>query len=521
MARRDRWQTCGCALAMVGALAGVDAQVAVVINEQQRYQTIEGFGAAPAHDQRDFACPQAVVASAVNDLGLSILRIVPYPIFQDTPNSDTGALDMSRYNLSAPHVVTMFQVLRRYAAAGMTRVFMSVFTPPAWMKQGPFAATCTGIPGECGGTLRPDTYDVFAMYYAAWIKAIKQETGIDVYAISPENEPAWQQWYHSCVYSPTQMRDVIKALGRRFEREGIRTKIIAAEDVITNQPYNYFGATMADTQAARYMQVLALHAYENNGVTPTSPSAAAWSGAYSRAHPRGKAIWMTETSGYANTWADALKYGNGIYTALKYGRIGVWSYWGVNTTGGHEDMCYLVGNEPRWTYYTAKHYSRWVRPGAVMIDAASSDTNVLSLAFHHTADSTLTVILINTASSARTVTLSGHSLPSFAQFRSSATERCIAAGAVGPGATVSLPASSYTTLYGQHWAGRTTAAAPEARAAQSGLRAARGAVRMHGLDGRVVRGASAATPGTPTARVYAVKWQTGRTGLVFGRSVGR
>ena len=61
---------------------------------------------------------------------------------------------------------------------------------------------------------------------AVYCEECAAEAGVDVYAVSPENEPEWPQWYVSCVYTPEEMRDVIIALGQRFETEGLDTKIL-------------------------------------------------------------------------------------------------------------------------------------------------------------------------------------------------------------------------------------------------------------------------------------------------------
>ena len=73
------------------------------------------------------------------------------------------------------------------------------------------------------------------------------------------------------------------------------------------------------------------------------------------------------------------------------------------------------------------------------------------------------------------MTLGGVTLPQFSMYRTSAGENCVQAGTV-TGPTLSLPASSITTLYGSGYAvGTTVPVAPE-----------RSASPKHVLPGRMV-----------------------------------
>ena len=60
--------------------------------------------------------------------------------------------------------------------------------------------------------LRTDMYDEFAERCVAYIKILKQETGIDVYAISLQNEPRFSEPYESCVFNDEALRDLIKVV---------------------------------------------------------------------------------------------------------------------------------------------------------------------------------------------------------------------------------------------------------------------------------------------------------------------
>lgn len=114
-------------------------------------------------------------------------------------------------------------------------------------------------------------------------------------------------------------------------------------------------------------------------------------------------------------------------------------------------------------YYASKHFYRYIRPGAVRVDATSNNNNVFVSAYQHQQQGTHTIVLVNTSNSVQNITLGGANLPSsFTIFRSSATDNCANVGTYTTGNTLNLPARSLVTLQ----AGGT----PLATASSSGAR---------------------------------------------------
>ncbi len=73
-------------------------------------------------------------------------------------------------------------------------IFASPWTPPAWMKTGGSA---------CGGHMRERFVEVYADYFVKYIKAYA-EHGINIRAVTPQNEPETQQFgfMTACVWNP-------------------------------------------------------------------------------------------------------------------------------------------------------------------------------------------------------------------------------------------------------------------------------------------------------------------------------
>jgi glucuronoarabinoxylan endo-1,4-beta-xylanase len=291
-------------LVLTLGLCSIASAATITLDPDSTFQTMEGLGVAVPQWLYDANNTTAMANMMVNDLGASMLRVYP----EDNFNPSAG-----QYRPTAANTAKQFAVVQKAVAAGMPRVILSVFSPPAWMKDNNSLVN--------GGNLLADMYDDYAEYCTRYVQAMNSAAGTTVYAVSPENEPEWAQWYTSCIFTYTEMRDAIKAIGTRMDGAGVAAKIFGAETVVSANWGAYYGITVQDTTARRLLDVLAVHAYENNGVTASSPSATTWRRVRDAAKTHNKTVWMTETSGFDATFDDGLTYANGLYTALKYGGL--------------------------------------------------------------------------------------------------------------------------------------------------------------------------------------------------------
>src|SRR5690606_37461245 len=141
--------------------------------------------------------------------------------------------------------------------------------------------------------------------------------------------------------------------------------------------------------------------------------------------PMGKNVWMSETSGYAESWeapegkSGAFSLGLDIMTALTYGNINAWIWWQGSELDGIDEFNLMNGVVPGNKYHVSKHYYRFIRPGAVRLHASSSDGDVYVTGFRHDDKGTMTVLLIN-AGEPKAVSLNGSGIPAgFDMYRTS------------------------------------------------------------------------------------------------------
>jgi O-glycosyl hydrolase len=453
---------CIAALCVSATIAGTRA-ADIILRPEIEYQTIVGFGGNDPRDQ---------VSTLVNDLGMSAHRA-----WINCETSGGGNPGWSK--------------LVEMKNAGVECFIASPWSPPANMK---YVNSCIGMDatwnklsnglGPMNDYRHPNNdpergglrnfYPDFAAHLAKYAKDFKTNVGIDLYAISPQNEPAFPEPYASCVYyldpgrQVNQFRDVVLEIGQKFEQENLgHIKLFGAEDMLsafTTRPY--IQQMMLDTGAngaAQYMDALAVHGY-SNGVSPapTTDLAARWghprSGAGAYARSKGLDCWMTETSGYMN-WAGgdgpdgpcpgAQELGVAIFAALKYGYLSGWWWWRLAVTESYwiDEALIYNGNKQK-TYHVSKMFYKYIRPGMQMIHVNdSADAELGAIAFRHKQNQLLTIVFVNSSTSAKPVTLVGQ-MPSnsFAMYVTDATRDWAQQSNV-QGSTLTVPANSFVTLY--------------------------------------------------------------------------
>ncbi len=418
--------------------------VAASIDCSQQHQMIYGFGTF----QNDLP-----VELYAGELGASAMRVglISNQIEWANDNSDPdvlhrGALDYTAFD---------FEHLRRLHEAGVETFILTSWSPPAWMKpnmslnyQGP------GAEGSCENTLNRLGYDYYEEYAETMVAAVRmfqEEAGIDLAAIGLQNEPVFHEPYPSAIMDPGRFLEMIKVAGRRFEREGIKTRLFMPEQVFsqTSSMRLYISALTADPEAEKYCDIVATHGYDTTGVRAASPDFPAWSDMWKRSQQgsRPKEMWMTETGLSYSDWDSALGAAVTLYGSLEYGNMGLWTTWSIEGQ--------LVNRaQPNPTFYSCSQFFRNVRPGARRVTSTSSDREVLVTSYVNDADhgGNLVSVLINRSGSAKAVRLNvqgGAVTGRLLVTRTDRVSRGATVGQVAASDLVLLPAKSVTTVIEQ------------------------------------------------------------------------
>lgn len=443
------------------------AQSKVTIDPTKEYQTIQGFGAfggIKAYWEPPPFYTDSFIDYFLDDLGATIVRT---NIFWDlepvNDNSSSNNLDLSKFNYRAgsnlARQIPYYIALRE---AGLKKLIATSWTPPDWMKlhDDPDRIpeqcyNCNNCPtGDsrrkvCGGRLDPKYYREYAEYLLAYVKILKQETGIDLYAISIQNEPFFANPFESNVVKPEEYGALLNVVGGKFRQEGLTTKIFGPEHMAEwswGVQQNYVSNIFSNEEPNPYLDVYAVHGYVD-GVAPDYGSAEGWTALKNNISDEyQKPLWMTETSGYPQTPEGGMDLAKSMYLALRFGNISSWIYWSVSGEPGSE-FSIMANGEPTILYHVSKQFFRYIRPGAIRIDAVSEDSQILTLAFKNPQEGTMTLVLINTSETQKDISLDIPVRPEeFTAYRTSGTENSVESGIIAN--VVTLPGESITTLVG-------------------------------------------------------------------------
>lgn len=527
----------------------------VTIDCTNPQQVIHGFGTCimdwrTSPDVQDLYDDPAFQHNYVDTMGMSVVRVVVAPeiVFTGGEPMEYDSIsylkapwdfergrvlyDWSRDSNDVPHyefgrvdngysrAEQVVHWARDINAIDSTVKFIGTpWSPPAWMKRKDW----TTIAGDSlaitsrGGILLPRYYRHFGKFLAEWVKGMKAVYGVDIYAMSLQNEPLFSQSYNSCTYTryskadstPGTYYEAFKEVVQVFEDEGLGSmRWFGAEDMtkFPERSFDYVRAILDDPTTAPYLTAVAAHGYSDGVQSVTDPADDLKLWGYIK--PHGKEYWMTETGGGEWTWPLALDdTPSMLHNMLTYGHCSLVAFWQIagGQVSGHELMDY---DQHTKKSYSFMHYAKFIRPDAVRVDATPSDSDQVSVsAYYHPADSTMTIVLLNHATSEQTVPISliDFDGTTMAQYRTSGSDDFQQVADVtlsGNALSVTLPAQSVTTLVGDG-ASTTLAVGPSSPPSRSvGRPVASEGMRVYDMAGRLM---SAGAKGNISAGAYVVR----------------
>ena len=148
-----------------------------------------------------------------------------------------------------------------------------------------------------------------------------------------------------------------------------------------------------------------------------------------------------------------------IYKAMNAGRFSAYFYWWVmDLNGGNEGLIHADPTTDSFQapkrLYVLGQYSRFIRPGSVVLASTSSDST-LQVTAVRPAGGAVTVVLANTGRGAHTVTVNLNGLAgapaSLTPHRTSASESQAPLAPVGVSSgafTITVPSKSVVTVVG-------------------------------------------------------------------------
>ncbi len=286
------------------------------------------------------------------------------------------------------------------AAGGKLTMFVSPWSPPAWMKDNKDMLH--------GGKLLPAFYQSWANYYIKFIKAYEAE-GIPIWGLTVQNEPMATQTWESCIFTGEEERDFIKKyLGPTLQKAGMANRRLIAWDHNRDLMYQRASTVLDDPEAAKYVWGIGYHWYES------------WTGGgniyenekrVAESYPKKNLIFTegcaeTFDIGKINDWKWGEKYGISLINDFNNGTV-AWTDWNVllDETGGPNhvgNFCFAPVHADTKTgqltylssFYYIGHFSKFIRPGAKRIISSASRGQLLTTAFLNT-NGKIAVVVMN------------------------------------------------------------------------------------------------------------------------------
>ena len=362
------------ALLLVTGCSYADTPVAVGVDTSVRHQTILGWGKTtpwlPASEmQRDQCLQQAVGDFGINRLrfegmcGNSVRRR-SWEWLND--NADPFDINWAGFNTAAlDGRAADWLVSWKQAVEARGETFDLYLSPsffvggstgdlPPWMKAD------------------PQEYAEWALALMLWLR--------DKHGIVP-------QWYSICneagnnnAFTPQVVARMIKALMPRLREAGFSTMVQFPESVNAQVAWRYIEQLQGDAEVWPWVGLISYHWYGRDNQT-------------SMVKLRDFALkhnWPTAQTEFMNLTMDHL------YDDMTLGGTSYWEIYGLGTPDYQAALSHISSTSFRagncwWQFRQVAHY---VRPGAVRVEATSSDAGLRCLAFER--DGRVTVVLINT-----------------------------------------------------------------------------------------------------------------------------
>lgn len=374
----------------------------IVIKWNDCKQKIDGFGIAQAGWAKElfaFKAREQVMDELFgkDGLRLNILRGEIFPHYwENKEDKDFNLGDDIHINLNDSDFNNKSDDLLRRGQLWLTleaknkyhinKLVFSTWSAPSWMKSNGKVS---------GGQLKPEYYQDFANYLAAFYNAYKSK-GIAPYAISPSNEPGYAAPWNSSLWTAEEMGKFITAyLGPTFQKENIPSKIIFGENplwsVCMPQLKMVSSKDFTDTiihnypKAKRFNLIAAGHGYSLSPdimpikvdkeylKTPIIP--------FDMAEKAHMPVWVTEISDITPldiSIQDGLNWAVTFHNYLTKANVSAIIWWGgAMPTSNNESL--IILNKNREDYILSKRYdilgnfSRYISEGSIRIQVTQLD----------------------------------------------------------------------------------------------------------------------------------------------------
>ena len=317
----------------LAALTVAYADTITLTVSDKRCQTITGFGAASCFGAMEpygnDTKPAKLLFGDESEIGLNIMRM------EISPNWEGDVIVKEWNNWDSPYdwkgSLPSAKIVKQRGGI----VFGTPWSPPGDLKtNGSAQGGNSDDQGNQKGKLREDCYEEFFPWLNMFLDWM-QENGVEMDAVSIQNEPDWWVSYSGCLYSAQEQLNLVKNYAHMLDREnhpGVR--LISAEPLGFDPQYS--NKLLNDAVARDQIDIIAGHIYGHPPFGDKPPHAsynipANMQSAAKLSQKYGKELWMTEHSVSDNldrlpNWEDQLEFAQELNECMLVGCTG-YIYW--------------------------------------------------------------------------------------------------------------------------------------------------------------------------------------------------
>lgn len=377
-------------------------------------QLIQGFGGMNHVSWAgDLTASQRATAfeNGTNQLGLSVCRI-----FVDG--------DSTQWSRELPTA--------KAAQATGALVFASPWNPPTALTE-TFSRN-----GTDSKRLRYDSYAAYAQHLINYVEYMKRN-GVNLYAISVQNEPDWG--FTWTWWTAAEMLRFMKENAGELRKH---CRVMAPESL--GYIKSMSDPILNDATALGNMDILGTHTYGTSFSNFTYP--------LFKTKGAGKELWMTEVyypnsdANSSDKWPEALETGLHIHKAMAIAEFQAYVWWYIRRQYSFINENGTISKRG----YMMAHFSKFVRPGYVRVDATENPTtDIFVSAYKKGQDVTIVVLNKNTTAKNLTISVPGATVPRWERYVTTGTSNLAKGANIYTKTTlqVTLDAQSMTTFVGK------------------------------------------------------------------------
>lgn len=334
-------------------------------------------------------------------IGMSDFTVNKVYSLDELPAGVTSDYNMQYFSLHNDSLMNIAFVKAAMAVNPNIMIYGSPWTPPSWMK--------TNKSWEGGNNpiiiWNDPTLTAYALYFSKFVKGWKQ-AGISVSIVYPQNEPGFNTSGHpSCAWNGTTMKNWVRDyLYPKFKADSICTQIWmgtfnGSYYTDDEQP------TLDDPQARTMITGIGVQRDGNNALATTTQNA------YYRSQHYHSMQTETNCWNGANSWSDAMNTFTQIWNH-ETANVNIYNMWNMILdanynyvswmTRAQNSMITITPASQTVTYnpefYVMKHWSYYIRTGAVRVLTSSSNSNLRVMSFKNP-DGSIILEVQNNASS--------------------------------------------------------------------------------------------------------------------------